>query len=118
VYYYENESGHQSVAEELAAFPKKAQAKILRFIDLLEQEGPIRLGGDYVQHVDDPIWELRIDSGSDRFRVLYFTVVERTLILLRAFHKKSQKTPPAEITTALRRREDVLTRNGKIIPEK
>jgi phage-related protein len=94
----------------LANFPKKAQAKILRFIDLLEQEGPMSMGGDYVEHIEGGIWQLSIDFGSDRFRVLYFTVVHRTVVLLRAFQKKTQKTPPAEIATAVRRRGDCLAR--------
>jgi len=110
VLYYEDATGHESVANELAAFPKKAQAKILRFIDLLEEEGPIRLGGEYTSHIEGDIWELRIDFGSDRFRVLYFTVVDRTVLLLRAFHKKTKKTPPPEIATAVRRRTDCLER--------
>ena len=106
--YYEDETGHESVADEIAAFPNKAQAKILRFIDLLEEEGPIRLGGQYTSHIEGDVWELRIDFGSDPFIVLYFTVVDRTVLLLRAFHKKTRKTPPSEIVTALRRRDDCV----------
>jgi len=41
VFYYEDETGHESVEEEIGAFPKRAQAKILRFIDLMEEEGPV-----------------------------------------------------------------------------
>jgi phage-related protein len=96
--------------EEIAAFPKKAQAKILRFIDLLQEEGPVRLGADYMAHIEGEIWELRIDSGSDRFRVLYFTAVNRTVVLLRAFLKKGRRTPRAEIAVAARRRVDSLRR--------
>ena len=110
VLYYEDETGHESVADEIASFPNKAQAKILRFIDLLEEEGPIRLGGQYTSHIEGDVWELRIDFGSDRFRVLYFTVEDCAVLLLRAFHKKSQKTPPSEIATAVRRRVDCLER--------
>lgn len=108
VLYYEDEKGHDSVVEEIGAFPKKAQAKILRFIDLMEEEGPVRLGADYTAHIGGNIWELRIDSGSARYRVLYFTVVNKTVVLLRAFLKKSRKTPAAEIATAVRRRDDCL----------
>ncbi len=110
VVYYEDETGHESVVEEIGAFPKKAQAKILRFVDLLEEEGPVRLGADYTSHIDGDIWELRIDSGSDRFRVLYFTFVDRTVVLLRAFLKKTRRTPRAEIATALRRSSDFRER--------
>lgn len=110
VLYYEDETGHESVVDEIAEFPKKAQAKQLRFVDLLEEQGPIRLGGDYSSHIEGDIWELRVDFSSGRFRVLYFTVVDRTVILLRAFQKKTHKTPPPEIAAARRRRKDCLER--------
>lgn len=108
VIYYEDQTEHESVVEEIAAFPKKAQAKMLRFIDLLQEEGPVRLGADYTAQIEGDIWELRIDSGSDRFRVLYFTAVNRTVVLLRAFLKKGRRTPRAEITVAASRRDDAL----------
>ena len=110
VIYYEDETGHESVDGEIANFPKKAQAKILRFIGLLEQEGPIRLGGDYTMHVADDIWELRVDLGTGRYRVLYFTVVKRTVVLLKAFQKKTRRTPKAEIAKAVARRMDYQRR--------
>ncbi len=110
VLYYEDETARESVPEEIDAFPKKAQAKILRFIDLMEEEGPVQLGSDYTRHIAGDIWELRIDSGSDRFRVLYFIAVDKTVILLRAFLKKTRRTPPAEIAAASSRREDSLRR--------
>ena len=108
VIYYEDETGHRYVKEEIAGIPKKSRAKLLRFIDLLAQEGPLELGSDYTRHVKDDIWELRIDFSSDSYRVLYFTYVEHTVVLLREFLKKTRKTPPAEIALAERRRDDYL----------
>lgn len=113
ILYYEDQTGHESVAAEIAGFPKKAQAKVLRFIDLLEQEGPVVIGGGYVRHVEGDIWELRIDFANDRFRVLYFVVLDRTIALLRAFEKKTRRTPRLEIATARRRLEDFVRRTGQ-----
>jgi len=42
--------------------------------------------------------------------VLYFTVVSKTVVLLRAFLKKGRRTPRAEIAVAARRRGDSLRR--------
>jgi phage-related protein len=108
IIYYEDETGHRYVKEEIAGIPKKPRAKLLRFIDLLAQEGPLNLGSDYTRHVKDDIWELRIDFSSDSYRVLYFTYVERTVVLLREFLKKTQKTPTAEIALAEKRRDSYL----------
>ena len=76
----------------------------------MQEEGPFRLGADYTAHIEGEIWELRIDSGSDRFRVLDFAVVNKTVVLLRAFLKKGRRTPWAEIAVAARRRDDTLER--------
>jgi phage-related protein len=113
ILYYEDQTGHESVAAEIAEFPKKAQAKVLRFIDLLEQEGPVMIGGGYVRHVEGDIRELRIDFANDRFRILYFVVLDRTIVLLRAFEKKTQRTPRSEIATAARRLDDFMRRTGQ-----
>ncbi len=113
ILYYEDQTEHESVAAEIAEFPKKAQAKVLRFIDLLEQEGAVMIGGGYVRHVERDIWELRIDFANDRFRILYFVVLDRTIALLRAFEKKTQRTPRSEIATARQRLEDFMRRTGQ-----
>lgn len=113
ILYYEDQTGHDSVEAEIAEFPKKARAKVLRFIDLLEQEGPVMIGGDYVRHVGGDIWELRIDFANDRFRILYFVVLDKTIALLRAFEKKTQRTPRSEIATATRRLDDFVSRTGQ-----
>jgi len=113
ILYYEDQTGHESVAAEIAEFPRKAQAKVLRFIDFLEQEGPVTIGSGYVRHVEGDIRELRIDFANDRFRILYFVVLDRTIALLRAFEKKTQRTPRSEIATAARRLNDFMRRTGQ-----
>jgi phage-related protein len=40
-------------------------------------------------------------------RALYVTAVGRRIVVVRAFVKKTQKTPRAEIKLALRRAEDI-----------
>jgi len=40
-------------------------------------------------------------------RALYVTAIMRSVIVVRAFVKKSQKTPRSEIETALRRAKEI-----------
>jgi phage-related protein len=46
------------------------------------------------------IWEIRIQLGSDIFRVLGFFKTANEFIATNGFKKKSQKTPPQEIVLA------------------
>jgi phage-related protein len=52
--------------------------------------------------LDDGLWELRSRVLGGIARTL-FTVYEQKIILLHGFVKKTQKTPPKELTIAKRR---------------
>lgn len=55
------------------------------------------------------IWELRIRARLSH-RVLYVTASGRRIMLLHAFTKKTQKTPPGELATARRRYAELQER--------
>ena len=55
------------------------------------------------KHLEDKLWELRITGRDGISRVIYATLIGRRVMLLRAFVKKTQKTPSAELDLARRR---------------
>ena len=65
------------------------------------------LSSRYVKHIEGKIWELRVD----RFRVFYFAYRNHRFVLLRAFIKKTSKTPEKEIKIAYNRLQDYLERS-------
>ena len=75
-------------------------AKIIHSIELLETHGPF-LKPPYSKKIRQNLYELRI-PGKITIRVLY-TAYKNQFFLLHAFKKKTQKTPPKEIKTALDR---------------
>ena len=89
--------------------PKMSQ-KIYRTIDLLETIGP-QLRMPYSNHLDDGIFELRVEISSDTARVLYFFMMGKKAVLTHGFIKKTQKTPPSEIAKAKKYREDYISRH-------
>ncbi|MBP3192714.1 type II toxin-antitoxin system RelE/ParE family toxin [Natronogracilivirgula saccharolytica] len=58
------------------------------------------------------MWEVRIQSGSNIFRLLGFWYKGKIIILTNGFTKKSQKTPKNEILIAEQRKTDFLSRKG------
>lgn len=48
----------------------------------------------------DGIWEIRVKTGSDIFRVFCFFDQGNVILLLNGFQKKTQKTPRKEIIKA------------------
>jgi phage-related protein len=50
----------------------------------------------------DGLYEVRVEVGSDIYRVFSFFDEGRLIILLNGFQKKTQKTPKGEIELAIK----------------
>ncbi|WP_410017067.1 type II toxin-antitoxin system RelE/ParE family toxin [Pseudomonas sp. 5P_5.1_Bac1] len=61
------------------------------------------LGMPLVRKMERGLWEVRVDLGETRARLL-FTLVEDVMVLLHGFIKKSQKTPLSDLETARQRK--------------
>ncbi|MCH8569689.1 MAG: type II toxin-antitoxin system RelE/ParE family toxin, partial [Balneolales bacterium] len=61
------------------------------------------------------IWEVRVQAGSDIFRLLGFIDDGIFVVLTNGFVKKSQKTPKNELQIAESRKSDYLNRKGESI---
>ena len=83
---------------------KPTFAKVLRTTELLEYYGPY-LGMPHSKRITRVISELRI-RGKIEVRILYVQS-DRTIYLLHAFQKKSQKTPKKELKIAEARLQEL-----------
>ena len=85
---------------------KKVRAKIVWTFDLIE-ELP-RVPETYLKHIEstDGLYEIRIQQGSDIFRIFCFFDQGQLVVLVNGFQKKTQKTPKNEIYLALKLKEE------------
>ncbi len=60
----------------------------------------------------DDLWEIRVQSGNNIYRLLGFLERNNLLILNHAFQKKTQKTPKKEMDVAEARKKDYLKRGN------
>lgn len=88
----------------------KCVPKMFRELELLETFGN-ELREPHSKPLGDGIYEIRAKVASDITRVLYFFVVNKTIILTNGFVKKTQKTPDSEIALAKKYRRDYLERS-------
>lgn len=109
VIFYRQEDGTEPVKDFILSLDKKMRAKVMKELKMLSRNGP-ELREPYSKPLEDGIFELRAQFGSDITRVLYFFFVGRRIILTNGFVKKTQKTPPEEIDRAKRCRSDYLKR--------
>ncbi len=81
---------------------KKVKAKIVWTFDLIEDLQ--RVPETYLKHIEstDGLYEIRVQSGSDIFRIFCFFDQGQLVVLANRFQKKTQKTPKKEIELALK----------------
>ncbi|HTF02902.1 MAG TPA: type II toxin-antitoxin system RelE/ParE family toxin [Bacteroidia bacterium] len=67
----------------------------------------------YLKHIEgtEGLYEIRVQSGSDIFRIFCFFYEGNLVILANGFNKKTQKTPPQEIAKALKIKEEYYEEN-------
>jgi phage-related protein len=112
--FFETARGSSPPREFLLGLPAKAQAKLARAIDLLEQYGP-QLGAPYVKRLaaSGGLRELRVTLGSDAFRLLFFHAGEGLLVIVHGMRKKGQRLPSHELQTAEARMLQYLNRRRR-----
>jgi phage-related protein len=81
---------------------RKVKAKIVWTLELIEDLQ--RVPELYLKHIEntDGLYEVRIQVGSDIFRIFCFFDKGQLVVLANGFQKKTQKTPKDEIEFALK----------------
>jgi phage-related protein len=97
----------ETVAAEIAALPADMQARFLRLAERIASVGLESLSEPHVKHLEGKLWELQLTGRDGIARALYIAAIGRRVVVVRAFTKKTQKTPRAEIELALRRAKDI-----------
>lgn len=113
---YYTEKGKIPVFEFIREQTPKAQAKILREIDLLEEFG-LFLGEPHIKKMQGTdLWELRVKQSTNNYRILYFCFTGGRFVLLHGFRKTTAKTPSKDLKLALNRVKAYIERGGKNEP--
>ena len=81
---------------------QKVKDKIIWTLDLIEEID--RVPETYLYHIEntDGLYEIRVQLGSDIFRIFCFFDQGQLVVLANGFQKKTQKTPKKEIEMALK----------------
>lgn len=96
-------NGRAPAREFLDSLDDKAAARIDAFIERLRTQGN-RMQGKFVRKLTDDVFELRVKQFDRIFRVFFFYQRGMLIVITSAFQKKTERTPPSEITRAERLR--------------
>ena len=107
--FYDRADGSKPVKEFLNELDVKMRTKMLRAVSIIKAGGTT-IREPYSKHLDDGIFEVRAQVGSNISRALYFFFDGRRIVFTHGFIKKTQKTPPSEIERAKKYRAEYKSR--------
>ena len=93
-------------------WPAGMRAYYARLTERMRSFGP-NLGMPFTRSMGQGLFEIRAKGREGIGRASFCTVVERKIIILHAYIKKSQKTPARELEVARKRLADVQRRDGR-----
>ena len=111
VVFYRDEQGGTPVLEFLKGLDHEAQQSIGWAIEQLRTRN-VRAREPLVKHLEGKLWELRRESKTNIYRVIYFFFMGRRIVLVHGFQKKTTKTPPQELVLARTRYTSFMKREG------
>ena len=101
------ETLNEAVNAEIEALTSDQKAKFFWISRIIQEHGLEKVREPYVKHLEGSLWEMRMKGKDGISRALYVTAVGRRVVVVRAFIKKTQKTPRREIKLALERAKEV-----------
>ena len=100
---------HRAAREAIRAFPAAVKRQLGKAIlDLQKGHGLGMPLSRPMPAVAVGVEELRIRDAAGIYRTFYSKKSKRGILIVHAFVKKTQKTPPHEITLARKRLEEML----------
>ena len=107
--FYEKLNKKCPVIEYLKKQTQKTEDKILAYLHNLSIFQAFRQE-PYSRQIEKKLRELRVETKEGSHRIFYFMIINKKIILLHAFSKKTKKTPRMETKKALEYMEEYLSR--------
>ncbi len=98
---------NETVQAQILALPQDIRARFQRITSIIKAIGLDKVREPYVKHLEGKLWEMRMQGQDGIARALYVTATGYRVVVVRAFTKKTKKTPRHEIELALERAKEV-----------
>lgn len=112
VEYYLEEDGFSPLEEFLDKLDPKTLARFRWSLEQLQVRN-ITARSPLVKHLEGDLWELREESSTNIYRIIYFFFTGRRIVLLHGFQKKTQHMPNKELKIARQRYLTFLNREER-----
>lgn len=91
---------------DILRFPTGIRARYFLLTDRMEKFGP-NLGMPHTRAMGNGLFELRLRAKEGIARVFFCTIVNRKIVMLHSFVKKSQRTPKRDLDIAIQRMREI-----------
>ena len=96
------------VQEDVMALPVTLQARYINLTRRMMEFGP-NLGLPHTDAFGGGLFELRLKGAEGIARAFFCTLVDKDIVMLHCFVKKSQRTPAKELNIARNRLQEIKT---------
>lgn len=93
------------VQENIMNLPKTLQARYIALTERMVEHGP-NLGLPHIDAFGGGLYELRLKGAEGIARVFFCTMIEKKIVMLHSYIKKTQKTPEKELVIAKQRMKE------------
>jgi len=97
---------NEQVQEDIMNLPDTLQARYLGLTSRMIEHGP-NLGLPHTDSFGSGLFELRLKGAEGIARVYFCMMVEKKIVMLHSFIKKTQKTPDKELKIAQSRMKEL-----------
>ncbi len=97
---------NHKVESETLALPKGILADLLSIFDLVEEFGP-NLGRPHSAPLGDGLFEFRAKGREGIARSIFCTVIDKEVVILHSFIKKSNAIPKKDLELAKKRKKEL-----------
>jgi len=111
IVFYIDDNRTSPVEEFLASLDAKTQQRFRWSIEQLRLRN-VTAREPLVRHLEERLWELREESSTNIYRLIYFFYTGRRIVFLHGFQKKTQRTSRRDLDAALGRLTRFSQRQG------
>ena len=105
IIFFKSSRGQELVKDFVRRQDRSTVSKAGRLIDMLGKYGP-NLGMPYSRYLGDGLYELRIKAKNE-VRIFYMCLtLQKVVVILHAFNKRTQKLPQKELLLARKRQKN------------
>lgn len=100
----------EGVCNDILVLPDTLAARYVVLTRRMLAVGP-NLGEPHTKAMGQGLFELRLKGAEGIARVFYCTLIDRRIVMLHSFVKKSQRTPSHELAVAMTRLKELKHEN-------